>query len=51
MPDGAAELKRMAVAPQARGRGIAATLLEHAEKPPRLSGVSGARCASLVISS
>ncbi|MDQ0029951.1 GNAT family N-acetyltransferase [Arthrobacter bambusae] len=32
LPDGAAELKRMYVALQARGRGVAATLLEHAEK-------------------
>lgn len=32
LPDGAAELKRMYVAPQARGRGIGAALLDHAEK-------------------
>lgn len=43
LPDGACEIKRMFVAPQARGRGVARTLLVELERLARVLGYAIAR--------
>ncbi|MBT2546896.1 GNAT family N-acetyltransferase [Arthrobacter sp. ISL-65] len=48
LPDGAAELKRMYVAPQARGRGIGALLLDQAEKAAAALGYTDIRLETAI---